>query len=225
MPDLAAILARDAGVRWFVGTVSGINSGTVEVAYGDGKIPNVGYLDGYVPSVGDTVHILALPSMGCLILGSNNYTATLEPPVLPVPPPVIVSPTQWGSCNDTTATWTGGVVTQGPVDYGEWYYSAGAFASLDGYELAAFEIEVVLDTGGPPEFFAHQNTTAAGPLLLYDTRRHAPGQVAAGVATWAPLPLDWALGMISGAVAGIGIGGGVYTGNYTGTGRLRITSL
>ena len=223
MSALTSQLVRTPGLTWIVGTVYAVNAASVVLACRGGLITNVGYVDQYIPIVGDVVHAISQEGQGVLIVGSNN---AVSPPVsqLPLPTVLTVNSTQWASY--AAGTWTTGVLAQSPTSWACWFYPSGALASLAGRMLASFEFEIVLATGGPPEFVAHATAAPVGALTLRDTFRHAPVQPAVGVATWVPLPLDWGDAMVAGEIAGIAVGGGIYSGTYSGTsGRLRATTL
>lgn len=232
MPDLASVLTQAPGVQWIVGKVIYVGGSSVTVESAGTRIPNVGFVDQYVPAIGDTVHMLSLAGMGCLIFGSNNLTTA---PVGQLPgthAPVLAGPSGFATYDALTSSWTPNVVTQGPDTYGCWFYAADAFSALGyelggvSYDIAAFEIQMELLTGGPPEFVAHGNSSGSGSFILASDMRHAPMKLTPSTLTWVPLPISWAMGMISGSVKGIAVGGGVYNGTYAGAvGTLRITPL
>ncbi len=223
MSLLEGFLAEISGpsVQWLTGKVYAVNAdSTVTLEYNGGFIHNVGTLDHYTPAEGDIVHALAKEGQGIIILGSNNTPVT-PAPVFPPGTPVIVNPVLTRTYTRATDSWTAGVGVQAPGVVGAWTYNQLALPNV---MLEKVEIEIVMVSGGPPEFVAHSNSTLAGPLEVSDYVWRVAKPVY-NVASWVPLPISWGDDLINGSISGFGLSSSGQSGTYSGTGRVRLTPL
>jgi hypothetical protein len=226
--ELADIFTTGPPLEWFIGRVSSVEGATLTMTYRGGQVTGVAYVDQVTPVGGDEVHGLKWDTNGFIVLGTNNKpNAVIKAPELGDQ----VVFTAFSNATAGPLGWEPGVLHQAPTLRAAWFYQApdvltvtGDRSLLAGHPVAAVEIEVVRVSGGPPEFFAHNNGGPVGaPVIVGD--RFVNGQPPVGVPTWVRLPVTWGELFVTGAVQGFGIGGGFYTGEWSGTGRLRVTAL
>jgi hypothetical protein len=225
MPDMADLLAELSRPRltWISATVSAVDvNGLVTLDYKGGTIFKASHLSSYVPVPGDRVEALSYEPMGVLVLGKNAAPASPPPSFLPQTP-VIVSPSTVATYGPGLTDWAPGTLEQGPGKVACLFYPA-AFSSLAGKFLQTVEVELIVNSGGPPDFIGHQNDTPAGALvttgLPFRSTTYAPG-----TSVWFPLSIGIGQALVSGAIRGIGIVSNGQTGSYSGSGRVRLTPL
>lgn len=225
MPDLTDLLAELARPRllWISAMVSAVDaSGSLTLDYKGGQISKASYLDSYTPVVGDRVEALSFESMGVLVLGKNR--GAVSSPSLPQPqPPVIINSNTRATYGPGLTEWTQGVLEQAPGKTACLFYPGG-FSGLSGMFLQKVEIELIVLSGGPPDFIGHQNDLPLGALtttgLPYRSTTYTPG-----TSVWFPLSIGIGQALVSGAIRGIGIVSSGQQGSYAGTGRVRLTPL
>jgi len=225
MPDMSDLLAELSRPRvlWVSATVLAIDSGgLLTLDYKGGTISKAARLASYTPVVGDRVEALSYEPMGVLVLGKNATSGT-APPVFIPQNPVVITPTTIATYGPGPIEWTPGVLQQAPGKVACLFYSGG-LGSLAGVFLQKVEIELVVSSGGPPDFIGHQNDLPTGALtttgLPYRSTTYTPG-----TAVWLPLSIGMGQALVSGAIRGIGIVSSGQTGTYSGSGRVRLTPL
>lgn len=221
MLDLLAELNRPRLI-WLSATVTAVDaSGNMTLSYSGGTIFKASHLASYVPAVGDRVEVLSFEPMGVLVLGKNTAPPTAPPSFLHQAP-VLVSPVSRATYGPGLADWTQGVLEQGPGKVACLFYSGG-FAALAGKALQSVEVELVINSGGPPDFVGHQNDQPIGALVTAGAPYRS--MVVPGSSFWMSLPITIGNSLVSGAIRGIGIVSNGQVGSYSGTGRVRLTPL
>lgn len=225
MPDLSDLLAELGRPRvlWISATVSAVDgSGNTTLDYKGGTIAQASHLSSYTPVIGDQVAALSYEPMGVLILGKVTGGTSSRPGFTPQTP-VIVSPSNRATYGPGVTDWALNVLEQGPGRVACLFYSGG-FGALAGVFLQKVEIELIVNSGGPPDFIGHQNDQPAGALvttgLPYRSTTYTPG-----TAVWFPLSIGLGQALVSGAIRGLGIVSSGQQGSYGGTGRVRLTPL
>lgn len=226
MPDMSDLLAELGRPRvlWLSATVLAVDSGgLLTLDYKGGTISKAARLASYTPvTVGDRVEVLSYEPMGVLVLGKNSASGAAPPAFIPQTP-VVITPTTVATYGPGATEWTPGVLQQAPGKVACLFYSGG-LGSLAGVFLQKVEIELIINSGGPPDFIGHQNDTPAGALtttgLPYRSTTYAPG-----TAVWLPLSLGMGQALVSGVIRGIGIASSGQVGSYSGSGRVRLTPL
>lgn len=225
MPDLGDLLA-DLGrprLNWISAVVSAVDgAGYITLDYKGGTIHKASHLASYVPVVGDRVEALSQEPMGVLILGKNTAPVDAPPAFLPQTP-LIVLPSNRATNGPGITDWTPGVLEQGPGKVACLFYSGG-FGSLAGVFLQKVEVELIVGSGGPPDFIGHQNDDPVGALTTTGLPFRSSTSTA-GTSVWFPLSIGLGQALVSGAIRGIGIASSGQTGTYSGTGRVRLTPL
>jgi hypothetical protein len=225
MPDMGDLLAELARPRVLlisaVVSVVDIN-GNVTLDYKGGTIQKASRLSSYTPFIGDQVVALSYEPMGVVVLGKVT-AASSAPPAFTPQTPVVITPSTVSTYGPDPAQWTPGVLEQAPGKTACLFYSGG-LGSLSGVFLQKVEIELIVNSGGPPDFIGHQNDLPTGALvttgLPYRSTTYAPG-----TAVWFPLSIGLGQALVSGAIRGIGIVSNGQQGSYSGTGRVRLTPL
>jgi hypothetical protein len=218
MLDLLAELNRPR-VIWLSATVTAVDAaGLMTLSYLGGTISKASHLDSYAPVVGDRVEVLSYEPMGVLVLGKNSAPTTA--PAAPVPQtPVIITPSNRATYGPGLTEWVPGVLEQGPDKVACLFYSGG-LTSLVGVKLQQVEIELTINSGGPPDFIGHQNDQPTGALVTSGVPFRSEGTT-----NWLTLPIGIGQALVSGAIRGIGIVSNGQVGSYSGTGRVRLTPL
>jgi len=225
MADLSDLLGELNRPRlvWLSAIVTAVDvNGLMTLSYRGGNIFRAAHLASYTPVIGDRVEVLSYEPMGVLVLGKNAAPA-VAPPTLVPQTPVIVNPTARATYGPGITDWTPGVLDQGPGKVACLFYSGG-FAPLVGVALQSVEVELTIDSGGPPDFIGHQNDLPSGALTTTGVPYRSPG-TSLGTSMWMSLPIGIGQALVSGAIRGIGIVSNGQTGSYSGTGRVRLTPL
>jgi hypothetical protein len=225
MPDLTDLLAELGRPRVILisAVVSAVDvSGNVTLDYKGGVIQKASHLSSYTPVVGDKIVALTYEPMGVVVLGKVTSAASAPPAFIPQTP-VVITPVTRATYGPDPAQWTSGVLEQAPGNTACLFYSGG-LGSLSGVFLQKVEIELIVNSGGPPDFIGHQNDLPSGGLvttgLPFRSTTYTPG-----TAVWFPLSIGMGQALVSGAIRGIGIVSNGQVGSYSGTGRVRLTPL
>lgn len=225
MPDLTDFLAELGRPRlmWISAVVSAVDpSGNVTLDYKGGTIQKASRLASYTPVVGDQIAALSYEPIGVLVIGKVT-SATSAPPAFTPQTPVVITPTTRATYGPDPVMWTPGVLEQAPGKTACLFYSGG-LGALSGVFLQKVEIELIVNSGGPPDFIGHQNDLPAGALvttgLPFRSTTYTPG-----TSVWFPLSIGIGQALVSGAIRGIGIVSNGQQGSYAGSGRVRLTPL
>lgn len=228
MADMAHLLAKEPLLRWVEGKVLRITGDYLTISYNGGEVDNVARLSTYTPAPGDIVQMLAQSGIGFLVLGVATKTGSGIGP-LPTESAVTVSADSAATWHvgTTASAWEPGVLAAtGPADYGVWLYDVEMLAAAGKSMLTSFEIEVSMASGGPAEFFLHNQAGAVGNLSVLSPGRYVTSWEPYSAMTWVPLPLGWGEDLIAGRARGIGVGGGMFSATWVaGGGRLRFTGV
>lgn len=222
--ELADVIPSGSGLQLRQGVVdSVVGTKYVHIHHAGGVLRNAGKLDADTYAAGDLVWFLLDNEAGALVLGKQAAGVHGE-----VPPgvgsPLIVDDNAYATYDTVTGIWTASTLVQSPTQYACWFYTTSAFAALEGAQLASFELEVTRTGGGPPEIGPHLNGSASG-VLVTTGETWVRDQLAQFAPTWLPLPIDWGMRLVSGAIKGLAVGGQTYSGMYSGTGRVRLTPV